>query len=114
MYNPHYTGIATLAETRDHLISNGMSDSLADMLMQRYLKKIQETCSVHSLLDFFSRSEAKGDLIRAKPDEIFTNYVNMHSIRKTQKLQANKLSQSSRMTPIKPTFMALQARMFSN
>ena len=51
--------------------------------MIRYLKKIQNTCNVHSLLDFFSNSQAKGDLIKAKPDEIFTNYVNMHHIRKT-------------------------------
>lgn len=40
VYNAHTTGIATLAETRDHLIENGMSDSLADQLMNRYLKKI--------------------------------------------------------------------------
>jgi hypothetical protein len=37
VYNPHHSGIPSLARTRDHLVANGMSDSFASELLNKYL-----------------------------------------------------------------------------
>lgn len=62
VYNPTVTGIKTLAATRDYLLSNGMSDHWADKLMYQYLKKIEKESYICTVLDCFSRPEAKGFL----------------------------------------------------
>lgn len=79
MYNAEVTGIDTLANTRDYLIERGMSDYWADKLMHQYLAKVTKESYICTVLDLFSRPEAKGFLHRAKAEEVYTNYVNLHN-----------------------------------
>ena len=55
------------------------------------MNMMHNECTVHSLLDFFSKDQAKKALHRAKPDEIYTNYVNMH-YQKSHQLKGNDLA----------------------
>jgi len=62
VYHPRVSGLQTLAETRDHLIECGMSDYWADKLMRLYLSKIEKEAYLCTVLDCFTRPEAKGYL----------------------------------------------------
>lgn len=85
---------------------------MAQELMLRYLRTINDTCDVHSLIDFFTSTEAKRDLFRAKPDEIFTNYVNLNHVKmQPAQLERNNLRQGSRMRPVTP--VGVPMRMFT-
>ena len=44
VYNYNITGIKSFAETKEHLISRGMSVTLAEKLLNNYLKKIEISC----------------------------------------------------------------------
>jgi hypothetical protein len=51
-----------------------MSFTLAQKLLQQYLRKIEANSNVFDLIDLFSDSTAKAAISRALPDEIYLNY----------------------------------------
>jgi len=58
VYNPVYTGIASMSETRTFLIQKGMTEELADTLAKRYLNRLEnsQTVSIVSIMDLFNSS----------------------------------------------------------
>ena len=50
-----------------------MSVTLADKLLQNYIRKVDSTCSKFDLIDLFTNSEAKGAIQHASDEEIYLN-----------------------------------------
>jgi len=53
VYNTRLTGLGDMTQTRDHLISKGMSGSFADYLARRYINKVERDSDIYSIMDFF-------------------------------------------------------------
>mgnify|MGYP000347554634 CR=1 FL=1 len=52
VYNPLVTGIATMAQTRAHLVRKGMTPDYADQLAAKYIKNLEHG-QVVRVMDFF-------------------------------------------------------------
>lgn len=53
VYDSRVTGLGDMMQTRDHLISKGMSGSFADYLARRYIKKVERESDIYTIMDFF-------------------------------------------------------------
>lgn len=74
LYNPRLTHIQSVQETTDYLVKRGMSYTLAQKLLQQYIKKIEATSDTFDLIDFFSDSRAKAAINSALAEDIHINY----------------------------------------
>lgn len=79
LYNPLYTGIGSMEETREFLIERGMTTALADNLAKEYLLNLEsKNAQIFSLMDFFNSkkndSKAINALMAADMSSIHLNY----------------------------------------
>jgi hypothetical protein len=79
LYNPHYSGIASMQATRTYLIKRGMTKDLADILAKRYINRLETSGgSIHSVMDFFSsttsNASALNELLKSDLGNVALNY----------------------------------------
>lgn len=78
LFNPRVTNITSVHETIDYLVQRGMSFSLAQKLLQQYMRKVEATSDVYDLIDLFSDSKAKAAINSALAEDIHINYSSHH------------------------------------
>jgi len=81
VYNAHVTGLGDMMQTRDHLISKGMSGSFADYLARRYINKVEKKNDIYAVMDFFdhkNNANASQALHKATMSEMTLNYKTLN------------------------------------
>ena len=119
MFNPYVSGVYSISEQTDRLVSAGLSVDMADTLGRQYLSTIARESSVHTLMDLFQDEKAKKALHNLLVDmkQIVLNYQSTtpRSAQTANKSLAERAMASvQRIAPIRPRMGSMQARAFSS
>ena len=113
------SGVSSLSQQRERLVSAGMSVKLAETLQRDYLNTVAEQSSVHTLMDFFCNERAKRALHNPVLDlqQVCLNYDTRSPSRYSsvrQGLAERAIAAAGRVAPVRPIMGSVSARVFSS
>ncbi len=119
MFNTYVSGVYSVSEQTDRLVSAGLSVDMADTLGRQYLSTIARESSVHTLMDLFEDEKAKKALHNPLVDmkQIVLNFqsTSPRSAQTVNKSLAERaIASVQRIAPIRPSMGSMQARAFSS